>query len=371
MEAEIKSLIEQQGKAFMDFKSRTDTEIKELGAALDEIAKKQNRPPDAGGYYSATSESKAALGRYVRVGEVPSPERKTWTEASDSAGIIVPTLIANEVMAVAKKFSPLRQICKVVSIDTAPAKYTQPVIVDGAPAGWVGETDARPATDAPSIEGVAFPDGEQYVNIPITQWVEEDSQAGQLVVNEIGKAFGRTEGEAFVSGNGSKKPYGFLSGTPVATGDATRAFGTLQYIPVTGTGTVIEADDLVTMLYSLLPEYRTGAWWVMNSTTLSYIRKLKNGTGDYLWSDALVAGQPGTLLGYPVLEANHMPDIAADAFPVAFGDFQSGYCIVDRAMSLLRDPYSNKPYINLYARKRVSGSIVDSNAIRLLKIAAA
>lgn len=368
---EIKSLIEEQGNAFSAFKSATDSEIKSLGRALDEISKKMNRPPmGASGFSDASTETKAALGRYVRTGEAPATERKAWTEASDSAGVLVPSEIASEVMAVAKKYSPLREVCRVIPITTTASKFVQPIITDGAPSGWVGEVDDRPNTAAPGIEGITFPDAECFCNVPLSAWVDEDIRAYSLTVGEIGKAFGRAEGAAFISGDGSKKPIGFLHGTPTAEDDETRAFGTLQYL-LSGGATSITADALISLVYSLKPEYRMNGVWVMNASTISAVRKLKNTSGDYIWADSIAPGQPAMLLGYRVLEAANMPDIAADAFPVAFGDFQSGYTVVDRSMALLRDPYSNKAFVQIYARKRVSGNVTDSCAIKLLKVGAA
>jgi len=371
MEDEIKGLLEQQGQAFVDFKSRTDNEIKQLGTAIDEISKKMNRPPAPGGsYFSAATETKAAFGQYCRTGEMPSSERKAWTEASDSAGVLVPEEIASEVMAVAKKFSPLRDVCKVLSIKTTASKFVQPILTDGAPSGWVGETDDRSSTNPPTLGEITFPDGETYCNVPISVWADEDTQAAQLVIQEIGKAFGRSEGEAFITGNGTKKPYGFLNGTPTAEDDDTRAFGKLQYL-LSGNAAAITADALISLVYSLRPEYRQNGVWTMNASTIAAVRKLKNTSGDYIWADSIAPGQPAMLLGYRVLECAHMPDIAANAFPLAFGDFNSGYTILDRSMAFLRDPYSNKAFVQIYARKRVSGNVTDSCAIKLMKVATA
>lgn len=368
---EIKSLIEEQGKAFFDFKSATDSEIKALGRAIDEMSKKMNRPPVGGSDFSnASTETKAALGRYVRTGEAPATERKAWTEASDSAGVIVPEQIASEVMAVAVKYSPLREVCKVIQIQTTASKFVQPIITDGAPSGWVGEVDDRPNTAAPGIEGITFQDAECYCNIPLSAWVDEDTQAYTLVVNEIGKAFGRQEGAAFISGDGSKKPIGFLHGTPTADDDETRDFGVLQYV-LSGAAAAVTSDALISLVYSLKPEYRMNGVWVMNASTIAAVRKIKNTSGDYIWADSIAPGQPAMLLGYRVLEAANMPDIAADALPIAFGDFASGYTILDRSMALLRDPYSVKQYVQIYARKRVSGNVTDSCAIKLLKVGVA
>lgn len=361
---EIMALVKQQGEAFQQFKTSVTRDV-------DELAKKQGRPPMPGeSFDSATAEIKSTLGRYVRTGEAPSTERKAWTEAGDSAGVLVPSEIASEVMAVAKKYSPLREVCKVISIQTTASKFVQPIITEGAPSGWVGEVDDRPNTAAPSIDGITFPDAEVFCNIPLSAWVDEDTQAASLVINEIGKAFGRAEGAAFINGTGTKQPIGFLNGTPTAEDDETRAFGTLQYL-LSGGATSVTADALISIVYSLKPEYRMNGVWVMNASTISAVRRLKNTSGDYIWADSIAPGQPPMLLGYRVLEAANMPDIAADAFPVAFGDFASGYTILDRSMAMLRDPYSVKQYVQIYARKRVSGNVTDSCAVKLLKVGTA
>ena len=319
----------------------------------------------------AAGDGLAALGSFALRGETEGfGFRAALTEEAGSGGVLVPAQLASEVLAVARKYSPLRGLAKTISIQTSASKFTQAVVVDGAGTGWVGEDTARPATAVPKIEGVAFPDAEVYANVPLTAWIDEDTQAGDIVVAEIGKAFGRQEGEAFITGDGSNKPVGILHGVPNADGDATRAFGVLQYVN-SGSAEAVTADGLINLLYALLPEYRVSGAWIMNSATIAAIRKLKTPTGDYLWADSLAPGQPPMLLGYKVVECGNMPDVTAGAFPIAFGDFTSGYHILDRNMIVLRDPFTNKPFVNIYARKRVSGAIVDSCAIKLLKVAAA
>jgi HK97 family phage major capsid protein len=111
----------------------------------------------------------------------------------------------------------------------------------------------------------------------------------------------------------------------------------------------------------------------MNSKTAGVVRKLKSigDTETYLWQNSLAAGQPPLLCGYPVEFDENMPDIAANAFPIAFGDWARGYMITDRiGVRILRDPFTNKPYVMFYATKRVGGGLLHSDAIKLLKIAA-
>ena len=131
------------------------------------------------------------------------------------------------------------------------------------------------------------------------------------------------------------------------------------------------ADALINLIYAIRSGYRANAHFVMNRATQRVIRKFKDGDGNYLWQPSLAAGQASTLLGFPVAESEDMPDIAADSLPIAFGDFQRGYLIVDRiGIRVLRDPYSNKPYVMFYTTKRVGGGIQDFSAIKLLKVAA-
>jgi HK97 family phage major capsid protein len=200
----------------------------------------------------------------------------------------------------------------------------------------------------------------------------------QWLAENVGVEFGVQLGAAFVTGNGTDKPKGFLTYTINATADATRTFGQLQYVPSgeaatfkTATATVSPADCLVDLVHALKAGYRSGASWLMNSSTAAVVRKWKDIDGAFIWQRSIAAGQPDTLLGYPVEESADMPDIAANAYPVAFGNWKRGYVLVNRPTRLLRDPYTNKPNVGFYTTRRVDGGVVNSEAIKLLKIAAA
>lgn len=160
----------------------------------------------------------------------------------------------------------------------------------------------------------------------------------------------------------------------VATSDATRAFGTLQHVASGAAGAFAAnpEEKLIDLIQSLRPPYRQGAVFVMNSATQARIRKFKSSDGAFLWQPGIAAGQPSTLLGYPVVEAEDMPDIAANSLSIAFGNFKAGYLIAERGETqVLRDPYSNKPFVHFYAVKRIGGAVSNSEAIKLLKFAAA
>jgi HK97 family phage major capsid protein len=193
------------------------------------------------------------------------------------------------------------------------------------------------------------------------------------LAHEIATEFARAEGKAFVSGTGVSQPLGFLASPNVTTADGTRPMGTLQSIGTGAAGAFPASnpqDKLIDLVQSLRSPYRQGAVFVMNSATAAAIRKFKTTDGQFLFQPSLAAGQPATLLGYPLIEAEDMPDIAAGSLSIAFGNFKAGYVIAERnATTILRDPYTHKPYVHFYATKRIGGQVVNSESIKLLKFA--
>ena len=262
--------------------------------------------------------------------------------------------------------------------NTAPCRYGDRKLVTkgGTPSGWVSETAARPETGTPDFVEIAPPFGELYANPAASQAMLDDAafDVEAWLAHEIATEFARAEGAAFVAGSGLNRPKGFLAAPTSAAGDASRAFGAIQYI---GTGVAggfaasNPQDKLIDLVQALRPPYRQGAVFVMNSSTASRIRKFKTADGAFLWQPALTAAQPDTLLGYPVVEAEDMPDVAADSLSVAFGNFRAGYLIAERTETqILRDPFTNKPFVHFYATKRIGGQVANSEAIKLLKFAA-
>ncbi|MGC1468237.1 MAG: phage major capsid protein [Sphingorhabdus sp.] len=289
-------------------------------------------------------------------------------------GYAVPKEIDAVIDATLKSISPIRAVANVVQVGSA--GYRKLVTTNGVASGWASEVAARPTTATPTFNEIVPSFGELYANPAATQAMLDDAQfdVEAWLADEIATQFAKAEGTAFVNGDGVDKPKGFLTYTAVATGDATRTFGQLQYVPV-GAASDFPAtnpqDKLLDLVHALRAPYRQGAVWVMNSATLAKIRKFKTSDGAFVWTPGLVTGQPDTLLGYPVVESEDMPDIAANSMPIAFGNFRAGYLIAERSeTNILRDPYSNKPYVNFYATKRIGGAVSNSEAIKLLRIAA-
>ena len=317
----------------------------------------------------------AFVDRYLRQGLEAGVELKSFSGASGAAGgYAVPREIDAVIDSTLKAISPIRSIAHVVRKGSA--GYRKLVSAGGIVSGWASETGARAETGTPSFNEIAPPSGELYANPAASQAMLDDAQfdVEGWLAGEISREFAAAEGAAFVNGNGTNKPKGFLTYTTTNEADGVRAFGSLQYVASGAAGGFAASnpqDRLIDLVQSLRAPYRQGASFVMNSATLAAIRKMKTSDGAFLWQPSLSAGQPATLLGYPVVEAEDMPDIGANSLSIAFGNFHAGYVIAERSeTSILRDPFSNKPFVHFYAVKRIGGAVANSEAIKLMKFAA-
>lgn len=349
---------------------------------LAEVETKLNRPGGLPGV-DKPDEYKDAFIEYLRRPQDPTVQTKlsemeakatdVRTGTAGSGGYALPEVIAREIAKQVQDISPIRSIARVVSVGTP--DYKELVNLNGFGTEWVGETATRNQTDTPDLGECAPTFGELAAKPEATRHSLEDLffDVESWLMAAAAEQYAIAEGAAFVAGDGTNKPTGFLTGTPVGTADATRAFGVLQYI-ATGQAAALSSnpfDELHDLAYTLKAGYRGGAQFVMNSNTMASFAKVKSADGVYLLQPAQVAGAPDRINGYGVTIAEDMPDIAADAFPVAFGDFSRGYLIADRVgMGIVRDEVTKPGYIRFIMYKRVAGKLKDSNAIKLLKIAA-
>ena len=348
------------------------SDVDEVKARLDRVSRAAARPALDGTAAAQSPEVKSFVSGYLRQGRETELKSLSGLTPGDG-GYAVPREIDAMIASELKDISPIRQIAQVVQVGTA--GYRKLVATGGVASGWVGEGAGRPQTDAPTFAEVAPPTGELYANPAASQAMLDDAafDLESWLANEIAVEFAAAEGDAFVTGSGVNRPLGFLSSPKSLAGDAVRTFGSLQYI---GSGNATGFDTnpegtLIDLVHTLKAGHRQGASWVMNAATLAEVRKMKTSDGAFLWQPALVEGQTDRLLGYPVIEAEAMPDIAANQFPIAFGNFRNGYLIAERsATTILRDPFTNKPFVHFYATKRVGGQVLDSAAIKLLKIEA-
>ena len=358
--------------------ARIDAHLTETKQKIDALMLAQTRPMLSGERAAsdpAACERKARFDRYVRRGDGLDMEVKTLSEGSDTdGGYTVPLEIERTIDRVLSQASPIRAIASVRAIGGG--SYRKPITTAGAAAGWVGETGSISQSGAPTLAALDFPAMELYAMPAATQTLLDDSQVDieQWLADEVQIVFAEQEGAAFVNGDGSNKPTGFLHYTTVA--DASWVWGKIGTVASGADGAFVDdedapADALLNLAYAPKQGYRANGRWVMNRKTESTVRKFKDANGNYIWQPGTAAGQPATIFGYPVTESEDMPDIASNSCSIAFGDFARGYLIVDRVgVRVLRDPYSAKPYVLFYTTKRVGGGVQNFEAIKLMKFAA-
>jgi len=354
---------------------RIDRALDQTKSRLDEISLKARRPRLSGeeGPAPAAREHKQAFESYVRKGETQGLfeiEAKSMSVGTNAdGGYLVPSETETEIGRLLTAASPIRAIAAVRQVSTT--VYKKPFAITGAATGWVGETAARPETTSPTLAELQFPAMELYAMPAATQALLDDAAVNldQWIAEEVQRAFAVQESTAFVTGNGTNRPKGFLAYTNVS--DASWSWGNIGYV-ATGVSGAFPAsnpsDKLIDFIYTLKSGYRQNARFVMNRKTQSAIRKFKDVDGNYIWQPAATADGQASLMNFAITESEDMPDIAADAYALAFGDFNSGYLVVDRVgVRVLRDPYSAKPYVLFYTTKRVGGGVQNFEAIKLMK----
>ncbi|MFZ5690661.1 MAG: phage major capsid protein [Pseudomonadota bacterium] len=360
--------------------ARIDAALDAQARRLDELSLKSARPQlgiETGLRSASAREHKAAFEAYMRSGEstgLRALEVKAMSAGTPAdGGYLVPDEVEREIGKRLAAISPIRAIASVREISGN--VYKKPFMTAGPATGWVAETASRPATNSAVLDELAFPAAELYAMPAATPVLLEDAAVNldEWIASEVETVFAEQEGAAFVNGDGVNKPKGFLQYDKVA--EASWSWGNIGFIETgvdAGFPADGPADPLIDLVYALKAGYRQNAHFVMNRRTQSAIRKLKDADDNYLWQPPAQAGGRAGLLTFPVVEAEEMPDIAADSYAIAFGDFARGYLVVDRqGVRVLRDPYSSKPYVLFYTTKRVGGGVQDFDAIKLLKFSGA
>lgn len=393
--ATISALIEKQGEAFEAFKAehnkaladvrkdvvqaekvdRINDEVGKLQASIDEANQKLAAVLVGGAQEEQKTNSAytKAFDRFFRKGDEAgleaaireSPRAAMNVGTPEDGGYTAPTEWDRSIIDKLKTVSPMRQIA---TIQTISGNGFSKLYNDRATAsGWVGETAQRPETTTAKFAEVKFNTGEIYANPAATQRLLDDSEINleNWLAGEVETEFAYQEGLAFISGNGTDKPKGLLTYTTAAS----HPWGAIPEVK-TGKAAALTLEGLIDLVYDLPSERTPGARFALNRKTQGEIRKIKDGNGQFIWQPGLQQGQPATILGHPMTEMAAMPDIAANSIPIVFGDF-SGYLIIDRTgIRILRDPYTNKPFVQFYTTKRVGGGVVDPTLFRYHKVAA-
>lgn len=314
---------------------------------------------------------KAAFDTFLRKGEeiMGADERKALSVGSDpDGGYVVNPDLSGRIVAKVFETSPMRAYAsiQVISTDALEGLFD----LNEASSGWVGETDSRAETNTPALGKWRIPVHELYAKPKATQKLLDDASINmeQWLAAKVSEKFARDEAAAFVNGNGINKPRGFLTYSA-----GTTLPGTVEQFPTGVNGGLAAApaggDTLIDALYGLKAQYRANATWFMNRATTKLVRKAKDTDGAYLWQPGIAAGQPATLLGYPVASFEDMPDPATGSLSIAVGDMRAAYQIVDRiGIRTLRDPYSAKPYVEFYTTRRVGGDLCNFEAIKIIRL---
>ena len=362
---------------FKGFQAEIETKLQQTEERLNMLDRKTNtalRTPLAGATDIGAPHQKA-FNAYLRSGDddalrgLEVEVKGLSTVVNSDGGYLVDPQTSDTVKSVLNATASIRAIASVVHVEAT----SYDVLVDHSDVGtgWATETSTVTEGATPQIDRITIPLHELSALPKASQRLLDDSafDIEGWLAGRIADKFARAEAASFVNGDGIDKPKGFLAHT--AVDDGIWAWGNLGYVP-TGVDGDVTAESIIDVVYALGAEYRANAAFVMNSKTAGLVRKLKDNDGRFLWSDGLSAGQPATLMGYPVLVAEDMPDASTDGYAIAFGNFAAGYTVAERPdLRILRDPFSAKPHVLFYATKRVGGDVSDFAAIKLLKFATA
>lgn len=292
------------------------------------------------------------------------------TKTDGEGGYLAPVEWDRTLTGRLKQVSAIRQYASVQTISGA--GFTKVFSDRNVGTGWVGETAARPATTTSALSSLGWAIGEIYANPAASQGLIDDAEFNieTWLAEEVETEFNRQEGIAFLSGDGTNKPHGILTYVTGGTAAARHPWGAITATN-SGAAAALTGDGLLTLIYSLPEEYEAGARLFMNRTTAGAARKLKDGQNNYLWQPSYEAGQPATLAGVPVVHIPGMPAVGAGAIAALYGDMAETYLVVDRiGIRVLRDPYTNKPFVHFYTTKRVGGGVKNPDAMKALIVAA-
>lgn len=368
--------IEAKGYAPADVEQKVDdlnTRIAGLSKEIEELTLKSQRPAPGDARTVEQAEHKAAFMNWIRKGEegnLRSLERKAMTVGSDPDGGY---LVGEEMEAgIDRLVGATVSMMRLATVRSVGATvYKRRVRTRGAGYGWAGEEETPTETTAPQYAMLSFEPGKIWAEPQVSSDLLEDAEFDieSEIMDALEQDFGEGIGAALVTGNGINRPRGITSYTTVA--NASYAWGSIGYVASGAAGAFDDSDAFIDLIHALKPAYRANGQFLMNDLTLSGIRKMKDGEGNYLWQPSLQLGVPDRLLGYPTNTDDNMPDIAANSLSIAFGDFKKAYVVVNRrGTAMLRDPYTAKPFVKFYTTKRVGGGIMNYEAMKFMKFAA-
>ncbi|WP_421621776.1 phage major capsid protein [Alkalilimnicola ehrlichii] len=371
MTHQIKEMVDQVHQEFTKHQERQQTVLSDLDERVKRAetlaARKVGMTVDSG---AGMGPETKAVREWLRGGDF---DRKALSIEDDGQGVTVRSDWADQIFKKIRESSPVRQVANNLSTNSNELE----VLVDrGEPtSAWVAEKGDRDPTAASFLSRHKIAVHEHYAYPSVTQQFLEDSRLDleQWLQDKIGTRFGRQEAESFIKGDGSGKPRGILDYDTVPDGDFEWVADPSAYqvgAIYTGESGDFPANNPDNVLYdvvdALKSDYLANARFMMSRATMNKIRKLRDGDDRALLQMSLAEGRPNTLLGFPVVIAEDMPDPAADSESILFGDFGQAYTIVDRVgISVLRDPgYTTPGFIKWYVRKRIGGALTNPEAVK-------
>ena len=376
----LKDQIDAMNKAIEDIRaaanSASDAEISkrdaEIASLKTQIAQLSNPITGTAQNEDPAKQYERDFHTYLKTGTALNLRAAGSEGTNANGGYICPDGLDKRVVELLTPRSTIRRNATI--IQAAGKNYQRPYKKTGISSGWVGETGSRSATDAQTYDVITATVGELYAFPQYTQNFLADTWYNfeEGFARDLAISFADKEETAFVSGDGSNKPNGILSASREAKDDTQRTWNYLQQVN-TENASAITLNSLYKIKDSLNYAYRANAKWYMSTATYTYLQQnLIDGTQHGIFGRGDVSqNMPETLLGYPIEIDDYMPAVAANACPIVFGDMRQGYAILERpGIGVLRDMYSNKPYIGLYTIKRVGGLIQDYRALKVLSVEA-
>jgi len=379
MDTELEAVekLDQVATAVADWQKRHDGELRGVRDDLRALEVRLGRP-ELGEQHGAGGAERKALAAFAREGAPIETKLNAVALGNEAGGYAVLPETSRELMKRAFEVSPMARLSRVVSIGSG-GSWEEIRDIGDYGAGWVAEDDTRSATTGATFAKTVIPLAEIYASVRVSQRLLDDSMfdVANHITERIGEKFGRAIGKALVVGAGGDEPSGLVTYSSNTSSDGARTFGHLEHVKtgsnagfLASTSSVSPADCLVDTMHALKTEFRQAAVWMMNRRTAAVVRKFRDIEGRYLWTDGIAAGQPATLLGHPVELVEDMPDVTSASVPIAFGDIRSAYAFVTRpGLKMLRDPYTDKPTVLLFCYARAGGGLIDSEAVKLVKVA--
>ncbi len=353
MEENTLNLISKNIQTIMDSELKSTEKIKDLETKFINL---QNDIYAPDSYNYMNNEETKAFGDYLRKGTKSEIIIKSLSSDAGEAGVAVVNDINKEIIKAVNTKSLMRQLA---SIETISSSALDLILEDGNFAsGWVSEIEERRLTDTPKLVKKTITAHELYAQPKATQKLVDDSaiDINSWLVEKIADSFIKLENLAFIDGDGNKKPFGILKNNDIKKID---------------TGNSVTPDILLKLISELSEEHLANACFLMNRTTLALIQNLRDENGRFIWQQSLSDPLNQTIFGIPVFCSAHMPNVGENNLAIAIGDFKTGYKIVDRSqIGIMRDPYTEKPFIKFYAVKRVGGDVIFPNAIKFAKFSA-